>query len=125
MSTSPTPEQLAEWRKEFESGFPSIAKLERGAITGRYLDIYIDYCWQGYLRAKTEQAAEIAQLKAQLAEVMPLAKFGAKVTNAYVGGICFARADDLNSKAFDAGVIQYDHKYAPNIEATINKLLKD
>jgi hypothetical protein len=88
---TPTPEQLAQWR---EDAYKEWSNTHTGHL--RNSDVYIE----GYLRAKTEQATEIAALKAQvaelrdtatsqlyahhalqdsLAEVMPLTKFGAMV----------------------------------------------
>ena len=70
--------------------------------------------------ARTEQAAETAELKAKLAEVMPLAKFAAfTITRMHTS----KKKDSL-----DAGIsIEVDSEviFAPNIEATIEQVLKD
>jgi hypothetical protein len=71
------------------------------------------------------QAAEIAQLKAQLAGLMPLAKFGAMVVKGD-----YLSDDDAIDLELKAGISIDTSGYktlefAPNIEATITKLLKD
>jgi hypothetical protein len=74
--------QVAEWRVNFETTYLPAHLMQRGGV---YTDRDIQHSWQGYLRARTEQATEIAQLvanlqtqrreslelKAKLAEVMP------------------------------------------------------
>ena len=53
-----TPAQIAEWRKAFESRL-SFPQAERDGFHGQgYLFKDIEYAWQGYFRAKTEQATE-------------------------------------------------------------------
>jgi hypothetical protein len=54
-----SPEQIAEWRKEAESAWllDTFAQIREGSYSA-----YI----KGYIRARTEQATEIAALKAQL-----------------------------------------------------------
>ncbi len=76
-------------------------------------DFYID----GYLRARNEQAAEIAEL-------MPLAKFGASVLKAYKEG--YVSDEEIGNFALRSGCLtQPIEGYAPDIEATTTKLLKD
>jgi hypothetical protein len=113
----PSPEQVEKWRKEF-----------------------VDFGWSAYLRVKTEQATEIVELKAKLAgaeaeiaalkqglrradqklaEVMPLAKFGAlTATNGTL---------NLSDDAYKSGVFKDSNFLCKhdNIEATITKLLRD
>jgi hypothetical protein len=119
---NPSPEQVSEWRKEAESAWSldSFAQIREGSYSA-----YI----KGYIRARTEQATEIAALKAQIAELIPLAKFGAIVTSSR---ILIFQLSSVTSHALKAGVLMQDIegdmlylKYAPNIEATIEKLLKD
>jgi hypothetical protein len=115
------PEQMAEWQ---EKG--SRAWLENSEIMtkGRH-DNYV----AGYIHARTEQAAEIVELKAKLSEVMPLAKYAAWHLTLTV-----IQPDDVNelcqdayNKAVDAVLFEQDKKlnYQPNIEATIEQLRKD
>ena len=115
-----TPEQITKWREEFETNHKP--QMITRYVDGSYQLDYMEDMWTGYLRACTEQAGEIAELKAKLAEVMPLARFGAHMTS-YVGGVCFARASQINEAAHRSGVILSNLAYAPNIEATITKLL--
>jgi hypothetical protein len=79
--------------------------------------------------ALAEQATEITELKAKLAEVMPLAKLGAMTMKTES---CLAyHKTGLLLNAFACGVIVDTDDvlsfalYAPNIEATIEKILKD
>ena len=114
----PTPTQIAEW-----TSFAYLA-LEKeqnnwSVEGGGYAP--------GYIRAHTEQANEIAELKAKLAEVMPLAKFGALVLRTYDhnGGI---QMEQVSSAAKQAKVMQiYKDSLviAPHIGCTMNKILKD
>jgi hypothetical protein len=63
---TPTPAQMTEWRKDFAKAFPARPlSASHQAVTDN------DYVFAGYIRARTEQATEIAELKAKLAEVMP------------------------------------------------------
>jgi hypothetical protein len=79
----------------------------------------------GYIRAR----AEIAELKAKLAEVMPLAKLGA-MTMKTESCLAYHRTG-LLLNAFACGVVVDTDdvlsffRYAPNIEATIEQLLED
>lgn len=54
-----TPEQLAKWREEFESGYRMCSRY----VNGMYNDAAIHCNWVGYLRAKqeTEQAIKNAE----------------------------------------------------------------
>jgi hypothetical protein len=72
---------------------------------------------------------QIAALKAQIEELMPLAKFGAMVLGSR---ILMFQPSSVTSHALKAGVLISDGgrpmqaiTYAPNIEATITKILKD
>jgi hypothetical protein len=68
---NPSPEQIAEWRKEFELNNPqNLHYFIEGALrTRRYIDRLTQSSWAGYLRARTEQATEIAALKKELSSV--------------------------------------------------------
>lgn len=105
---------------------------------------------QGLIRDKTEQATEIAELKAKLAgseaevealkqglhrasldneAIMPLAKFGATICKNYFSytGWYFGERE-LAFLASQSGISrrgEFCDVYAPNIEATITTLLKD
>jgi ribosomal protein L9 len=180
---NPSPEQIAECRKEFEkTEWPTELKREPSG----YSNNYIEGVWQGYLRRCTEQATEIAELKAlaanlkqeaqihamearganatineinqfisgatgepanwhgaqpvkefvnelkaKLAEVMPLAKFGALVMDSKLlmghdyGTIDRAIEAGLLSDEGADGLVLRGIVYKENIEATITKLLKD
>jgi hypothetical protein len=98
IENNPTPEQIAEWRSDYKIGYDD---------------------------AKTEQATEIAQLKAQLAELMPLAKFGALVMHDLDVRETFDALDAWCHADAAKLIAQSKQGYAPNIEATITKLLKD
>jgi hypothetical protein len=172
---APSPEQIAEWRKEFElplSLMPDYLK-RLPQKPEEYKHNEAESEWQGYLRARAEQATEIAALKAlaetlkneaqihameargtnatineinkfisgatgepanwhgaqpvkeyvnglkaQIAELMPLAKFGALIaTNGTL---------NLSDDAYKSGVFKDPNFLCKhdNIEATITKLLK-
>jgi hypothetical protein len=68
---TPSPEQIAEWRKKFESRY-HLSQL--GTIYERYLDLAVREAWGNYVEARedalTEQAAETAALKAQIKQVV-------------------------------------------------------
>jgi hypothetical protein len=160
----PSPEQIAEWRKDAEKPYHDEYGIDNDARTKHAYTL-------GYIRARTEQATEIAELKtwkdavldslavscadcsidtppaeilklvasinesllsefhkAKLAEVMPLAKFGAmsarKWTNDAYNKVIYEDLDDELIEAIVGGVF-LDEGIAPNIEATITKLLKD
>jgi hypothetical protein len=71
------------------------------------------------------QAAEIAALKAQIAELMPLAKFGAMVADFQFSKDGCSEAC-IQDTADECGLfLNGSSEYAPNIEATIAKILKD
>jgi hypothetical protein len=119
--TAPSPEKIAEWREKFESKYTS---QELFFQCGEYSDRYIQHEWQGYLRARTEQATEIAALKAKIKELMPLAKFGAVVLKTYKEG--YVSDEEIGNFALRSGCLtQPSEGYAPDIEATIAKILKD
>jgi hypothetical protein len=72
------------------------------------------------VRAKTEQATEILELKAQLAEVMPLAKLAALLMKNV-----FPDDPELFAEwCMEAGCFDSELNYKPNIEATIKEFLK-
>jgi hypothetical protein len=129
---TPTPTQIAEWRTKAETAW--IVSSDTDAMRsnkGNYE--------AGYIYAKTEQSAEIAhlleslysatnlgvvwatemvELKAKLAEVLPLAKFGALIaTNGTL---------NLSDDAYKSGVFKDPNFLCKhdNIEVTITKLLK-
>jgi hypothetical protein len=112
------PEQIAEWREKFESKYTS---EELFFQCGEYSDRYIQHEWQGYLRRCTEQATEIAALKAQIAELSPLAKFGAMVMCDFSA----LTVTKINNHALSQDLIGNGSEVKPSIEATITKLLKD
>jgi hypothetical protein len=147
---NPSPEQIAEWRETFEKNETN-PYLEITAI-GMYAVTSIENRWQGYLRARTEQATEIAALKAQIAELMPIAKFGALTLRRHRAGdgnndVEFDELaqDAISSKVtLEVRVTEACSEFcscvdyvgengfpticlqsAPNIEATIEQLLKD
>jgi hypothetical protein len=74
-------------------------------------------------RAQLEQAAEIAELRAKLAEVMPLAMFGARVltTDEHPDDI----AHEYKFLMLDVDEFSGTYILEPNIEATIERILKD
>lgn len=53
---TPTPEQLKQWREAFEHT-EWAAELKKNS-DGSYTNNYIEGVWQGYLRAKAEQAVQ-------------------------------------------------------------------
>jgi hypothetical protein len=71
-------------------------------------------------------AAEIAALKAQIAELIPFSKFGAHILGNYKGG--YVSDSEIGAAALACNCIlgiEENNSYAPNIEATIEQLLKD
>jgi hypothetical protein len=123
---TPSPEQIAKWREELEVACDEATPLD---IFGNYIYYKHDLLFRGYVLASTKQATEIAALKAQIAELMPLAKFGAMVID---GRVLMFQPFNITSDALKAGVLISDGgcpiqaiTYAPNIEAIITKLLKD
>jgi hypothetical protein len=73
---------------------------------------------------RNEQATSVAELKAKLVEVMPLAKFGAEVLKTYKE--VYVSDEEIGNFALNSGCLTQPIKgYAPNIESTITKLLKD
>jgi hypothetical protein len=115
---TPSLEQIAEWRKEFESKKIAYYTHMSHYRIGEYDIPHTEDEWQGYLRARTEQATEIAALKAQVVELLPLAKFGALIaTNGTM---------NLANDAYESGVFKEPNFLCKhdNIEATITKLLK-
>lgn len=75
---TPTPEQLKVWREDAGLAFPKLLKKHYPHLntaqqtkgkTFKYIDMATEGVWGsfeiGYLRARAEQAAEIAELKAQ------------------------------------------------------------
>ena len=148
-SQEATPTQIAEWREAFEAAWPGFYSAKTDGVydrEGRQSE------WEGYLRARTEQSTEITELKAKLAgaeaevaalkqglhradeklaEVMPLAKFGAMTMN---GNILMYHKQETITDAISCGLLVddahhgdtiYGVTYAPSIEATIEQLLKD
>jgi len=127
---TPTPTQIAELthrlKHETRPGFQNLAMQASTAHTEQTAQI-------AELKAKLVGAeAEIAALKQglhradeRLAEVMPLAKFGARVltTDENSGDI----AHEYNFLMLDVDADGFSGTYIlePNIEATITQLLKD
>jgi hypothetical protein len=124
---NPSPEQIAEWQAEAKKQAMQWYADIQCHMPINVTDIYI----QGYLRARTEQATEIAALKAQIAELMPLAKFGALIIDSRplmihgYGTIDRAIEAGLISDEGSDGFVLRDIAYKPNIKATIEQLLKD
>jgi hypothetical protein len=137
------PEQLKAWRIKFESRY-DLSQL--GTVYDRYLNQDVREAWGNYVEAREDALTQIAELKAKLAgaeaevaalkqglhradeklaEVMPLAKFGAMVAKGD-----YLSDDDAIDLELKAG-ISIDTsgyktlEYAPNIEATIEQLSKD
>ena len=86
---TPTTTQIAESKRKAEDYLREKYGAYRGHFAWRELE---EAFTTGYIRARTEQSAEIAELKAKLAEVMPLAKFGATVLRTY------AHNGDINDR---------------------------
>jgi hypothetical protein len=111
---TPTPEQLAQLTNDAKLAYFNDGTI---GISHKPIEAYVS----GYLRARTEQATEIAALKA-------LAKFGAMVLGSR---ILMFQPSSVTSHALKAGVLVSGNgnlqavSYAPNIEATIEQLLKD
>jgi hypothetical protein len=88
---TPTPTQIAEYREKFEQ--PTINATPMLAILlyqrehdCEYSNNYVESEWQGYLRARTEQASEIAGLKAKLADAVDaLKKYDDLIKHNYSG----------------------------------------
>lgn len=72
MDTKPTQEQLAKWREKFELPYHkmdlSLTERQRNGQhpTVEYFELTLEEIWQGYLRAMTEQSAEIERLKGEI-----------------------------------------------------------
>jgi hypothetical protein len=64
---------------------------------------------------------QIAALKAQIAELMPLAKFGAMVMR----DLSALTVTKINNHALSQDLIGNGSEVKPSIEATITKILKD
>jgi hypothetical protein len=121
---TPTPAQIAEWREKFERAYRDVGgcgSLDRNE-NGSY-NIVPEHAWQIYLRARTEQATEIAELKAKLAEVMPLAKFGAAILQSDVHN--YYNVSSIAAKFSLLQMGEFDYEMPCDIEATIEQLLKD
>jgi hypothetical protein len=91
--------------------YPAITTITKSYVDGKVPDTFNPY-------------AQIAALKAQIAELMPLAKFGAIVLRTYKEG--YVSDEELGNFALTSKcVMQPFEEYAPNVEATITKILKD
>ena len=76
------------------------------------------------LRAEyAKQATEIDELKAKLAEVMPIAKFGAAILQSDVHN--YYNVSIIASKFSLLQTGEFDYEIPSDIEATIEQLLKD
>lgn len=104
-----TPEQLAKWREEFEMQLLPATEMTRDAF-GNYCLNGLEKQWQGYLRRcqKTEQ-------------IMKLAKFGAMI----IENIFPDDPELFSGWMVEAGLLDKQHEYTPNIKATIKELLND
>ena len=115
---TPTTTQIAESQQKAEDYLREKYGAYRGHFAWREIE-------EAFTTARTEQAAEIAELKAKLAEVMPLAKFAAKVLITYKNG--YVSDEEIGNFALSTGCVisKPNEVFAPNIEATIEQLLKD
>lgn len=107
MTTQPTPEQIKKWREDAEAIWTKDHTLNSPYPKQHFIE--------GYLRAKqeTEQA-------------MKLAKFGAMILSNYQGG--YVSDTEIGAAALTCECImglEENNKFAPNIEATIKRLLND
>jgi len=135
-----TPTQIEDWRKEFEKSL-TIDERQILPLQG-YASFRVEFEWCGYIRARTEQAnfdrafpdalkpmregieqsvierqaTEIAELKAKLAEVMPLAKFGARVMHKFDA---ITKTDIYQAALIENLYSVKDCCVRPNIKATI------
>lgn len=126
---TPTPEQLQAWGEEFHKAFPS-----RKLSLPHQEPNNSDYVLCGYLRARTEQASEIAELKAELAgaeaEIAAL-KQGLHRTEKLIKDARKQAIEDCANFAKDWAmehIIEDDATISIQdyiTEATITKLLKD
>lgn len=114
------PQQLEQWRAKFELT-EWRAKLKRNA-DGSYTNNYIEGVWQGYLRRCQETADAVAQ---QSGQIMKLAKFGAHILSNYQGR--YVSDTEIGAAALVCECImdiEENNKFAPNIEVTIEELIK-
>jgi hypothetical protein len=124
---NPSPEQISEWRKEFEASFDAYLPIDS---FGNYLHYDHDLQFRGYLRARTETAAlnsQGADTQMHVNSLVPLARFGAMVAKSHSDGD-FIDAEDLTYALIASGsAVDTDGQvnYTPSIEATIDQLLKD
>jgi hypothetical protein len=129
---TPTPTQIADWR---EAASHKWLATDTARLSNH--ENYIEGC----LHARTEQATEIAELKAKLAgaeaaalkqslhrasfdneAIMPLAKFGARVMRKFDT----ITRTDINQAALYEDIYSLKELCVrPHIEATIEQLLKD
>jgi molecular chaperone GrpE (heat shock protein) len=76
MNTKLISEQVVQWRKKFEAIYSKDETPSIDPETGRYTSVWMQTAWLMYFATRREceqeQATEIAELKAKLAEVMPL-----------------------------------------------------
>jgi hypothetical protein len=130
--TTPSPELLTKWSEAATLKWLTSDK-SRLCAHGSYIN--------GYLRARTEQDTEIAALKldiasalqalteanVEIAELMPLAKFGAMVlrTYSYNGDITEAQVNSAAKQTNCMGDAKAWTVFMPNIEATIEQILKE
>ena len=108
--TTPTPEQLKQWREEFErpthNATPMLAILLYARETDcEYANNYVESEWQGFLRAKTD-----------MLDMMKLARFGARV----LANTQFTYAE-VRDLAIECGVAQMSGENW----ITIEQLLKE
>lgn len=104
--TTPKPEQLTQWREGFETTYLPEHLLQRGGV---YTDRDIQHSWQGFLRAKTD-ILDSPERK--------LAKFAAMLLKAKT-------ISELPNIAIHGGIHGDNFKLMPEIEATIEQLLKE
>lgn len=102
-----TPQQLQSWREEFEAPLILLlAYLKRlPQRQEEYVSVTFESMWQGYLRRcqETEQ-------------IVKLARFGASlIRDGYF------EADD----ALSAGLMDASYKFKPEIQDTVEQLLKE
>jgi hypothetical protein len=102
------PHVTAEQALSLIQHYPPIRAITKSYVDGKVPDTFDPY-------------AQIAELKAKLAEVMPLAKFGAMVMRDFSA----LTVTKINKHALSQDLIGNGSEVKPSIEATITKLLKN
>jgi hypothetical protein len=115
---TPTPEQLQAWREEAHWLYLKDTSVD--------FDTEREFVYEaGYLRARTEQATEIAELKAKLAELLRVLKEGRRaIGDHYVPDHCYATGPMTGNDHRDL-VECPACSFIAMYENTVTKLLKD